>query len=312
MFDECGFGLYETRISDRLEGEEEEVDTADMRLEVRDMLSNIQNRFYELEQQLQGAETGFKLEVLERWLSVIQRAGGESTRPAIAELAAAREARGEPTPPPTQRIADMMDPAAQLPSSTKYRVRKAKARSHIIRAVSNELVLDLAHTTTAQEAWDELKRRYQPSGMAHRCSTWLEWISFGWDGKDLDKFCSHYKQRLHAMDAIGVTIKEEFRIYMFIQRIEPFFENFAAHLRDRTRDTTDREVEEDQLPFSLDAVIARLLDEQRAKSQAAKVGLLSKTSHRKEARRRQPARKPAGGKRVVTGAAHGRRAGKAG
>ena len=61
---------------------------------------------------------------------------------------------------------------------------------------------------------------------------------------------------------------------MFIQRIEPFFENFASHLRDRMRDTTDREVEEDQLPFSLDAVIARLLDEQRAKSQAAKVGLL--------------------------------------
>ena len=67
-------------------------------------------------------------------------------------------------------------------------------RFNIIRAVSNELVLDLEYTTSAQEAWDTLKRRYQSSGMAHRCSTCLDWVSFDWDGKDPDKFCSQYKQ----------------------------------------------------------------------------------------------------------------------
>ena len=84
------------------------------------------------------------------------------------------------------------------------------------------------------------------------------------------------------MDAIGVTIKDEFRIYMFIQRIDPFFETCASHLRGRMRDTTDREFKEDQLPFSLDAIISRLLDEHRAKSQSVKVGLLSKKSHQED------------------------------
>ena len=116
MFDDCGYELYEARISERLEGEEEEeLDTADMRLEVRDVLSNLQARFYELEEQAQDADTDFKLAVLEQWLGMIQRAGGESTRQAVAAFAAARD---EPMPPPSQRIADVMDPTAQLPSST--------------------------------------------------------------------------------------------------------------------------------------------------------------------------------------------------
>ena len=142
---------------------------------------------------------------------------------------------------------------------TRYRNNKSKARALIIAAVSSSLVLGLGHTTTAEEAWDTLRKRYQPPGMAYRCSAWLDWVSFDWNGKDLDKFCNQYMQKLHAMDAIGVEIKEEFRIYMFIQRIDPYFKNFAADLHYRMRNTS--EAKTGQLPFTLEGVISRLLDD---------------------------------------------------
>ena len=165
--------------------------------------------------------------------------------------------------------------------SASYRTDKAKARAIILRAVSDPLVLVLERTKSAQEAWNTLQQRYQPSGMAHRCSAWLDWVSFDWNGEDLDKFCSEYMQRLHAMDTLEVEVKEEFRIYMFLQRIDPYFETFAARLRERMRDTSDEEAKKGNFPLTLEEIISRLLDEQRIKS-LSKTGLPSRKSQQKK------------------------------
>ena len=108
----------EARISERQDGnEEEETDTPDMPLELREILSELQARFYELEEQLQGEDPAYRLAVLQRWLARVQQAIDEATRQTLAELTA----RGEPLSPALQRIADGLDPTPQLLSSMPVR-----------------------------------------------------------------------------------------------------------------------------------------------------------------------------------------------
>ena len=146
---------------------------------------------------------------------------------------------------------------------SKYRSKKAKAKSVIISNVSEEIVLDLECVANARDAWTFLQQKYQVEGMARRCAVFLDWVNHTFDGKDLEKFCSGYTRKLNAMDHVGLKVDEELRVYLFISKIDPFFETLAMSLREKMRDwkTTD-----DSLPFTVNQVISKILDEHEQKS----------------------------------------------
>lgn len=154
----------------------------------------------------------------------------------------------------------------------EWESKDAAARGLLICNVTDSIVLSIEYLTTSKEVWDHLQTTYAPSGIASEFARYQDWSSLDFDGKDLEKFCHLYKTKLLACLQGGIEIDKKVQVYQFILHVTPYFESFAANLRQRMR-----EMKKDDLP-TLESIIGNALDEQRAQStQSARSANLART-----------------------------------
>ena len=114
LFEDCGFEVYEGKIKDHLEcidNDRYARQTEAKRLEVRDIFYGLQQRYYDLEKELDKGDPEEKQQVLASWLQLLNRQGSSVT------TEAARRALGQTIPLP-EMPPPIMSVSAQLPPST--------------------------------------------------------------------------------------------------------------------------------------------------------------------------------------------------
>ena len=114
LFEDCGFEVYEGKIKDHLEcidNDRYARQTEAKRLEVRDIFYGLQQRYYDLEKELDKGDPEEKQQVLASWLQLLNRQGSSVT------TEAARRALGQTIPLP-EMPPPIMSVSARLPPST--------------------------------------------------------------------------------------------------------------------------------------------------------------------------------------------------
>jgi hypothetical protein len=118
--------------------------------------------------------------------------------------------------------------------------------------------------TTSKELWNSLASTYSSSGIASKFAKYQDWLLMDFDGKNIEKFCSDYKSALLSIASCGLTVDEEIKVFTLLIKVKPYYESFAANIRQQIRDTR-----EDSSFMKLDMFIDNLLDEHRAQESSA-------------------------------------------
>ncbi|KAI0997288.1 hypothetical protein K3495_g10899 [Podosphaera aphanis] len=141
----------------------------------------------------------------------------------------------------------------------EYTIDKAKATGILQQSLSKYIILDVEFLDDPEHIWNFLESKYEPNGLAYQFSMYQEWQSIQYDGKDLEDFIHKYTQACSQLKESKVDVSDTIKLYQFITIISPWYENFAATIRDKLRNIKN----EKDLPL-LDDVISTLLDEEKA------------------------------------------------
>ncbi|KYG39875.1 hypothetical protein M433DRAFT_9721 [Acidomyces richmondensis BFW] len=77
-----------------------------------------------------------------------------------------------------------------------WEVADAKTASYIIVNCTASIQDIISSYETSKEIWDYLEKQYRSSGTGHRMSTFEEWDSLYFEGKDLEEYCIKYQQSI--------------------------------------------------------------------------------------------------------------------
>jgi transposase InsO family protein len=151
--------------------------------------------------------------------------------------------------------------------------RGSRAARVIMTAVTPEICQELVGIDGAQAMWSHLKK-YEGSGPAQRMEAYSHWRSLQFDGKDIEAFTSQYTHALRRLEAFRMTMDAELKVYEFIDRIAPFYMEWANITRASLRliPVDNGKLTESKLP-TLDSLIADLLDHDKELKRTEKVNL---------------------------------------
>lgn len=151
--------------------------------------------------------------------------------------------------------------------------RGSRAARVIMTAVTPEICQELVGIEGAKAMWSHLKK-YEGSGPAQRMEAYSHWRSLQYDGKDIEAFTSQYTHALRRLEAFKLTMDAELKVYEFIDRVAPFYMEWANITRASLRllPIHNGKLTELKLP-SLDGLIADLLDHDKELKRTEKVNL---------------------------------------
>jgi hypothetical protein len=121
--------------------------------------------------------------------------------------------------------------------------------------------------------WSYLKK-YEGSGPAQRMEAYSYWRSLQFDRKDIEAFTSQYTHALRRLEAFRMTMDAELKVYEFIDKVAPFYMEWANITRASLRliPVDKGKLTESKLP-TLDSLIADLLDHDKELKRTEKVNL---------------------------------------
>jgi hypothetical protein len=151
--------------------------------------------------------------------------------------------------------------------------RGSRAARVIMTATTPEICQELVGIQGAQAMWSHLKK-YEGSGPAQRMEAYSHWRSLQYDGKDIEAFTSQYTTALRRLEAFKLTMDAELKVYEFIDRVAPFYMEWANITRASLRllPIDHGKLTESKLP-TLDGLIADLLDHDKELKRTEKVNL---------------------------------------
>ena len=151
--------------------------------------------------------------------------------------------------------------------------RGSRAARVIMTATTPEICQELVGIAGAQAMWSHLKK-YEGSGPAQRMEAYSHWRSLHYYGKDIEAFTSQYTSALRRLEAFNLTMDAELKVYEFIDRVAPFYMEWANITRASLRllPINHGKLTESKLP-TLDSLIADLLDHDKELKRTEKVSL---------------------------------------
>jgi hypothetical protein len=151
--------------------------------------------------------------------------------------------------------------------------RGSRAARVIMTAVTPEICQELVGIEGASAIWTHLKK-YEGSGPAQRMEAYSHWRSLQFDGKDIEAFTSQYTHALRRLKAFRMTMDTELKVYEFIDKVAPFYMEWANITRASLRliPVDNGKLTESKLP-TLDNLIADLLDHDKELKRTEKVNL---------------------------------------
>ena len=138
----------------------------------------------------------------------------------------------------------------------EWQEEDAVAKAIIINNCIADIIDDTKNLKISKEIWQRFILDYEPSGFASQMAKYWDFHTLQYDGKDIKKFTRDYRNAVLAVAEAGLELDSKIKVYVFINLVGPYYESFAAALRQRLCEITDHEM----MP-SLDSIIANLLDQ---------------------------------------------------
>jgi hypothetical protein len=125
----------------------------------------------------------------------------------------------------------------------------------------------------ASAMWTHLKE-YEEYSSAQRMEAYRHWRSLQFDGKDIEVFTLQYTHALYRLEAFGVNIDAELKVYGFIDRGARFYMEWANITRASPRliPVDNGKLTGSKLP-TLDSLIIDLLEHDKELKRTEKTNL---------------------------------------
>lgn len=113
--------------------------------------------------------------------------------------------------------------------------KAAHARMIILSTCKPHIQSSLAKVPTAKACWDKLKKQYEPQGLLQTHDLWVQFVTYQYNGEDMEAFGEQYRDTIDRCISAGMTIDPVIQVMQFLHILNPHFDHWATNMREHMR-----------------------------------------------------------------------------